>query len=386
MRTSMAAVLLALTVSIPSSGSEPKTFRSEFQKARAAAEAKDAPGYLTHMRAAMELEHDRMGRPFYQYSLARAYALNGDLDASLAALEEAWNERIEGPMIVFADTDPAFASLRADARYARIRTLFDTLRIDVAHAGGSVYELTGAGCTIAASIGPDGVLFVDSGYPRTTKSLLAAVAGQAKGNPPVRYIVNTHGHYDHAAANRDLGPTATIVAHPAAAEAMSRESEFVPGFAIPAVPEKARPDVLTDASLVIPFNGERVHVIALPAHTAGDVVVWFERSRVLHMGDNYFGEATARVYPGENPERYFEVLQRLLATVPDDATVINGHTSRVPASKLKAAFEASRATFTWVRSAIGAGKDADAIVREGEAAGHPRRWVELFLENAKKQP
>jgi len=384
MRTTIAAAFLALAVSFPMPADEPKTSRSEFQKARAAAEANDAAAYLTHMQAAMELEHDPMNRPVYQYNLARAHALNGQVAESLTALEAAWNERIEGPMIVYADVDPAFATVRADARYARIRALFDALRIDVAHAGGSVYELTGAGCTIAASIGSDGVLVVDSGYPRTTKSLVAAIKEKTKENPRIRFIVNTHGHFDHAAANRDLGPTATIVAHPAAAEAMHRESDFLPGFPLPASPEAAQPDVLTDTSLSIPFNGEQVHVIAVPAHTEGDVVVWFEKSRVLHMGDNYFGEATTRLYPGKNPEPYYAAMERLLATVPDDAIVISGHASRVPAAKLKAAFQASHAIFTHVRDALAAGKSDEIIVRDGEAAGHPRPWIEHFIETLPK--
>lgn len=386
MRIAIVAALLTLVVSAASSGDEAKTFRSEFQKAQAAAAASDAPGYLAYMRSAMELEHDRGGRPFYQYNLARAYAMNGNVDASLAALEQAWNERVEGPMIVLADLDPAFASIRSDRRYERIRALFDHLRIDVAHVGGNVYELTGAGCVIAASIGPDGVLLVDSGYPRTTKSVLAAVRELTKAEPRVRYIVNTHGHYDHAAANRDLGQNAIIVAHPAAAETMSGESEFVPGFSIPAVAPAARPDVMTDASLTIPFNGETVRVIALPAHSGGDVVVWFERSHVLHMGDDYFGAESTRLYPGKNPGQYFETLGRLLASVPDDATVISGHASQVPASKLKTAFESSRGTFEYVRSALAAGKEPDAVIREGETAGHPRIWLERFVRLLNQKP
>lgn len=384
MRSSIVAALLVLAVSAPLRADEPKTSRSEYLKARAAAEANDPAAYLAHMRAAMELEHDRMNRPVYQYNLARAHALNGDVAESLAALEAAWNERIEGPMIVFADVDPAFAAVRSDARYARVRELFDTLRIDVARLGGSVYELTGAGCTIVASIGSDGVLLVDSGYPRTTRSLLAAMKREAKQDPRVRYIVNTHGHYDHAAANRDLGPDAIVVAHPAAAEAMSRESDFLPGFPIPASPMEAQPDVLTETSLRIPFNGEQVHVIAVPAHTEGDVVVWFEKSRVLHMGDNYFGETTKRLYPGKSPAHYYDAMQRLLATVPDDAIVISGHASRVSAAKLKAAFAASHAIFVFVQTATVAGKDDASIIREGETAGHPRPWIEHFLETRRK--
>lgn len=383
MRT-IAVLLFFVLTPFSAAAQEAKTFRSELALATKAAEGNDSAGYLRHMQEAMHLEHDRIGRPFYQYHLARAQAMAGRIDDALATLEAAWNERVEGPMIVFADTDPAFARVRESPGYARIRALFDALRIDVTPAGGSVHEIAGAGCNLAASVGSDGILLVDSGYPRTSASLRGALKNLAGAEPVVRFVVNTHGHYDHAAANHDAAPAAVVIAHPAAMQEMQNGSDFVPGFRIPPVDPAALPRVLTDGKLTLRFNGEAVHVVALPAHTAGDVVVWFEGSRVLHMGDNYFGTTTTRTYPGENPAAYFATLGPLLESVPDDAIVLSGHAGRVPAAKLKEAFGASRRLFVLVRDALAAGKKDEVIVAEAEAGGHPRPWIDFYLKTLRK--
>jgi cyclase len=374
----MRVVLFTLLASAAAFAAEPKTPRMLFAEAKKAAEANDAKTYLEKMQEATSLDIQGGDRPVFQYHLARAYALNGKTAESLGALEQAWNERIEGPMIVFADYDPAFASLRETPGYAKVRALFDTLRIDLLPASGNVFEVQGAGCTLAASIGADGVLMVDSGYPRTTGSVLRALKKQAGAEPRVRYVLDTHGHFDHTAANADFGGDPIVVAHEAAAEEMKNGSEFTPGFRIPPVAAAAMPDILTRDALTVRFNGENVRFVPLPAHTDGDAVVWFETSKVLHMGDDYFGADSTMIYPGEKPAEFFATLGALMDAIPDDAVVLSGHAGRVPASKLRATFKDSHALFEHVRDGIAAGKDDEAIL--ASAAAWQPRWVRFYLQ------
>lgn len=66
---------------------------------------------------------------------------------------------------------------------------------------------------VVAVIGDDGVLVVDTGqFPELAKKMVAEI--RAKTNQPVRYVVNTHWHWDHNLANhvfRDAYPNAAIV-------------------------------------------------------------------------------------------------------------------------------------------------------------------------------
>ena len=99
--------------------------------------------------------------------------------------------------------------------------------IRLTHVGGSVYlvdaELDGrqVGSSLAASVGPDGVLLVDT--PVT--SALARKVRQALdelGAGEVRWVVNTHPHPDHVRGNAVFAPTATIVAHERTRDRMAR--------------------------------------------------------------------------------------------------------------------------------------------------------------------
>lgn len=375
MKIAIAALLLATIAA----ADEPKTFRSEFALAEKALEEKNSAGYLAHLEAAMALDAQRAGASsFHQYHLARAQAMNGKSDEAIATLKRMWTATDEGQMIAFADHDPAFAAVRTLPQYAAVRKLFDTLSIEVLPAGGSVYELRGAGCTLAASIGPDGVLLVDSGYPGTAPAVRTAIHSRRK-NAPVRYLINTHGHYDHVGSNADYASEAVVVAHPAALDEMKNGSDYVKPFGVPPIPAKGHADVVTDRRLAIPFNGETVHVIAMPAHTPSDLAVWFDRSHVLHLGDDYFGADSQYLDPGRAPAAFFAAMRELLAMVPDDAVVISGHAARVPASKLKATLASSEALYAIVRGGTAADRGVEAIVEAAVAAGHPKGWAAMYV-------
>jgi cyclase len=83
-------------------------------------------------------------------------------------------------------------------------------QVEIVPVRGNIYLLGGAGGNITASVGPDGVLLVDSGLAQMSDKVLAAIRQLSqvlatKGLPntttpppkPIRYIINTHIHADH---------------------------------------------------------------------------------------------------------------------------------------------------------------------------------------------
>lgn len=164
------------------------------------------------------------------------------------------------------------------------------VQLSIEHVQGSVYMISrpGGGGNIGASIGDDGVLLVDSLFEPMADSLVAAV--QSVSDQPIRFLINTHVHPDHIGGNeplRDIG--VLIFAHDNTRSRFFFERNRFPrggGSFAPAPSERARPEITFDSEVGFHVNGEAVRAfLAPPAHTDGDVFVYFPESDVLHLGD-----------------------------------------------------------------------------------------------------
>lgn len=197
--------------------------------------------------------------------------------------------------------------------------------IDAQPVAGAVHVLYGAGGNVAVSVGPDGVLLVDSQFERQVPGIRAACEGLS--DQPLRFVVNTHWHGDHVGGNPLLGSEATILAHANVRERVSHD-QVLPRGTSAALPAVGRPVVTFQQGLSIFFNGEQILVRHHPAaHTDGDSTVWFSGSQVLHMGDTFF---TGR-FPfidldsGGSVRGVLAAAQATLEWLPSDARVIPGH-------------------------------------------------------------
>src|SRR5262245_1650621 len=84
------------------------------------------------------------------------------------------------------------------------------VEIKVEKAGGNVYMLTGSGGNIGVSVGPDGILIVDDQFASLAPKIQAALKGLS--DQPVRFVLNTHWHFDHTGGNQPFSKS-LIIAH-----------------------------------------------------------------------------------------------------------------------------------------------------------------------------
>lgn len=241
---------------------------------------------------------------------------------------------------------------------------FDTIQVRVLPLRGGVYVLTGSGGNMGLSVGDDAAFLVDDQFAPLTPKILAAIATVTP--KPVKFVVNTHWHFDHVGGNENMGRTgAILVAHDNVRKRMSTD-QFIEFFkrSEPAAPRGALPIVTFNDSTTFHLNGDDLVAFHVPpAHTDGDVIVHFTKANVIHMGDTFL---TGR-YPfadlssGGNVNGFITAADRALSVCTSETKVIPGHGTVSDCLGLKAWRDMIATIRDRVKTAMAQGKSLDAI-------------------------
>jgi glyoxylase-like metal-dependent hydrolase (beta-lactamase superfamily II) len=307
--------------------------------------------------------------------------MKGNPAAALADLTRLFEEKEEPGLVFYAETDPVFAATRALPGYRALLGRSDEIQVAAKPLHGSVWVVEGAGCTLAASVGPDGILLVDTGYAPLVPKVRAALAKAAPG-ARVRFLVDSHAHDDHTAGNAAFSGSpdeATVLAHPRARLELAAPHEFM-DQTLRTRPAAGLPAVTVDEPTSIHLNGEDIRLLPLPSHTNGDLVVIFPRAGVVHMGDDYVpDDGEPYLSPGDDPASFLRGLTILEKELPAKGFAISGHTHPVPLDDLRQRVQITRKALELVRSGILAGLPKDEIVRRAANAGLPSpASIQLF--------
>ena len=247
---------------------------------------------------------------------------------------------------------------------------FSKVEIRTEKAAGSVHVLFGAGGNIGVSAGPDGVLIVDDQFAPLADKIRAALKPLSAG--PLRFVLNTHFHFDHTHANPVFGREALIVAHANVRRKLSTDVTVL-GETYKALPKEGLPVVTYETALSIHFNGEEVRVIHFPAgHTDGDSVVFFTGSNVIHMGDDFFAARFpfVDIDNGGSVEGLTRNIAEVIAKAPAGVKIIPGHGPLSTVEDLRAYHSMLVETTDIVRARQRAGR----TLEEAKAEGLPDKW------------
>jgi cyclase len=218
-----------------------------------------------------------------------------------------------------------------------------------------VYSAVGNGTIETRSsnmviINADDVFLVDTNItPEATRRLVNDI--KTLTDKPIRYVVNTHWHYDHTDGNQVFGPEVTIIGHE------NERAEILQGVLknrltqefqnLPAQIENARrqggdrlkvleayqeqlketvptPPSLTVADHLTVFRGEReIRILYLGrGHSDTDLMVYLPKEKVVATGDFFEGPGTGALNFGFHDE-WANNLEKLKAL--DFETVVPGH-------------------------------------------------------------
>ena len=207
---------------------------------------------------------------------------------------------------------------------------FSKVQIKVTKVGGTVYMLEGAGGNIGASVGDDGIVVVDDQYAPLADRIQAALRGIT--DKPVRFIINTHYHEDHTGGNEFFQKQAPIIAQDNVRKRLETGGQAGNGgsmhFEAKVAPKSALPIITFDHDVTVHLNGEDIRALHFPAgHTDGDSVIYFPKSNVVHMGDDFvtYGFPFIDVDGGGSIDGMIAGVEGAIAQLPPDVKVIPGH-------------------------------------------------------------
>ena len=220
-------------------------------------------------------------------------------------------------------------------------------------------------------IGDEGVLVIDSlRSPSQGRELREDV--RRVTDRPVRYLLNTHYHWDHTSGNQEYAGI-PIVAHTNCREELRDRGEEALLRAAERFPESAEelravrvtlPDLTFDNRITLHL-GRPVELRYFGrGHTGGDVVAWLPEQRVLFAGDLL----AARMAPAMMDayiREWIEVVERLEEL--NAAVVVPGHGYLAANPELKE--ERAFLTAIWAR--------ASAAHRSGQPEEQAERALKL---------
>jgi cyclase len=160
-------------------------------------------------------------------------------------------------------------------------------------------------------VSDNGILVVDTGLnAQEGRKLLAEI--RKVSSAPVRWIVNTHYHPDHRGGNNTVGPDAVIISTSYTRRRV-RESD----------PHKYALNVVEDKELTLYVGVHRVQIYHPgPAHTLGDLVVYFPDQETIATGDLFLTNSCPAMDEGDM-ENWIHALDAMLKLPL--AHVVPGH-------------------------------------------------------------
>jgi cyclase len=219
----------------------------------------------------------------------------------------------------------------------------------------NIYEVEGGrGANTGFFIAEKEVLVIDAKMTEESAKQMIAEIKKLTSNP-LKHVILTHSDGDHVNGLVGFPPDVIVVAHQQAAKDMDNAFKD----------EKLRsylPDVTFSEKLKLHFGDKTVELFHFgPAHTSGDVVVFFPDEKVAFIGDLLFLGRDPLIHRHKNGNSFGLVknLKCILKLGAD--TFIHGHGSIASPSDLEGVIKSLEEKQTKIKALIEEGKSLEEI-------------------------
>ncbi len=239
-----------------------------------------------------------------------------------------------------------------------------------------IWMMAGEAGNIALAVGSEGALLVDAGYARTAPRVLAFA--RSLTDRPIRFLLDTHWHADHAEGNAVVAAAGAIVVAQENTRIRLSTAQRMRGYTFPPLPPPARPALSFTDSIAFHLGGnDAVAFWVGPAHTDGDVVVVWNQANVIHTGDltcyyayPFFDEDT-----GGDVASMVQVVDRLVAMSDGATRIIGGHGPLATRADL-VQYRDMLGTITGaIARQIAAGRSVAEVIASKPTAPFDARWA-----------
>ena len=274
---------------------------------------------------------------------------------------------------------------------------FDSVQVRTLKIANGVFMLMGAGGNIGVSAGTDGVILVDDQFAPLAPKIRAAVAAIDSG--PIRFILNTHWHWDHTGGNETFARSGVLIIAQDNVRRRMSVDQFVAAIrdTVRASPTIALPVVTFSDAVTFYMNGDSIEAFHVPpAHTDGDVIIRWRHANVIHAGDTFWNG----LYPlvdlssGGSVDGMVGAADRMLALADSATKIIPGHGPLGDRVALKAFRDMLATVRDRVRTAIRRGRTLDQVkaakptaefdAQWGRGSMTPDRLVEILFQDLSK--
>ncbi len=149
----------------------------------------------------------------------------------------------------------------------------------------------------------------------------------AENNASLKYILLTHGHFDHIFGVNGLKEAtgAKVAIHFKDAEHLTDPKKSLAEGNMPEPQQPVTADILLKEGDIITLGEEEIKVMSTPGHTMGSVCYIIESEKTIISGDTLFCMTAGRTdFPDGSDELMIASLKRLIA-LGGNYRVLPGH-------------------------------------------------------------
>jgi glyoxylase-like metal-dependent hydrolase (beta-lactamase superfamily II) len=231
-----------------------------------------------------------------------------------------------------AQQSPSAADLLAS-----MRAKFNAVPMETQKLADNVTMFDGPGGSVVILNGPDGKFVVDTFVAPAWPKLKEALDGL--GNAPLKYVIDTHWHFDHTDNNAHFHAVgATVLAHENTKKRMSEPHDLpvlyrgpdgaLAGLHFDPSPAEDLPQQTFSDSYKLQANGETLALQHFaPAHTDSDIYVHFQKANVIQMGDTFFNGMYPYIDPGTGGKitGMIAAADKILSLADNYTKIVAGH-------------------------------------------------------------